>query len=145
MARPYSDDLRKKLLEAHDQGHASLAELAVRFGVSRGWAWKISAARRRSGQVERRQYRPGPSSRLNQKVLTGLLARSADLTLRELQTAMEKQTGAHFCVPYLWRVLKRMNFRLKKSHSTLPSATPKPTKSGAPSLSKKSARPRRNA
>ncbi len=27
---------------------------------------------------------------------------------------MEKQTGVRFGEPYLWRVLKRMNFRLKK-------------------------------
>ena len=145
MARAYSDDLRRKLLEAHDRGQASLAELASRFGVSRGWAWKISAARKRSGQVERQRYRPGPSSRLDRKVLAELLARNADLTLRELQTAMEKQTGIRFGEPYLWRVLKRMNFRLKKSHSTPPSAIPKPTKSGASSSLKKSARSRRNA
>jgi transposase len=145
MARPYSDDLRRKLLEAYDQGQASLSELALRFGVSRGWAWKISAARRRSGQMERQQYRPGPRSRMDQKVLAGLLAQRADLTLRELQAAMEKQTGVHFGTPYLWQVLKRMNFRLKKSHSTLRSATPRPTKNGAPSSSKRSVRPQRNA
>lgn len=71
MARAYSDDLRRKLLEAHDQGQASLSELAARYGVSRGWAWKISAARKRSGQVERQPYRPGPRSRLNSEVLAG--------------------------------------------------------------------------
>ena len=31
MARPYSDDLRQKLLEAYDQGQGSLAELAEQF------------------------------------------------------------------------------------------------------------------
>jgi transposase len=144
MARAYSDDLRRKLLGAHDQGQASLAELASRFGVSRGWAWKISAARRRSGQVERQRYRPGPSSQLNKKVLAELLTRHADWTLRELQVGLEKQTGVRFSTSYLWMVLKRMNFRLKKSHSTLLSVTPKPTKSGVASSSKKSARPRRN-
>ena len=144
MARPYSDDLRRKLLEAHDQGQASLAELASRFGVSRGWAWKISAARKRSGQVERQRYRPGPSSRLDQKVLAGLLARSADLTLRELQTAMEKQTGVRFGASYLWRVLQGMGFRLKKSHSTPPSGTRKRTASSGRSSSKRSVRSPRN-
>jgi transposase len=39
MARPYSDDLRRKLLEAFDQGKGSLSELAEDFGVSLGWAW----------------------------------------------------------------------------------------------------------
>lgn len=143
MARAYSNDLRRKLLEAHDQGQASLAELAERFGVSRGWAWKISAARKRSGQVERQRHRPGPSSQLDQQALAGLLARHADWTLRQLQSGLEKQSGVHFSTGYLWMVLKRMKFRLKKSRSTRPSGTAKATGSGAGSSLKKSVRPRR--
>jgi hypothetical protein len=57
---------------------------------SRGWAWKISAARRHSGQVERLRYRPGLSSQLDRKVVVELLARNADLTRHQLQTAMEE-------------------------------------------------------
>jgi hypothetical protein len=38
MARAYSDDLRRKFLEAHKQGEGSLAKLAARFHVSVGWA-----------------------------------------------------------------------------------------------------------
>ena len=144
MARAYSDDLRKKLLEAHDQGQASLAELASRFGVSRGWAWKISAARKCSGQMERQRYRPGPSSQLDRKVLAGLLARKPDLTLGQLQAAMEKRTGIRFGTSYLWRVLRGMDFRLKKSHSTPRSGTRKRTSSGGRSSSKKSVRSPRN-
>ena len=92
MARPYSDDLRRKLLEAHERGEASLAELAARFGVSRGWAWKVSAARKRSGVMERQSYRPGPRSRLDQPVLVRLLAAHPEGTLRQLQSALGEQT-----------------------------------------------------
>jgi transposase-like protein len=53
MARAYSDDLRRKLLEAHEKGQGTLEELARQFGVSVGYAKKISAARRRSGRMER--------------------------------------------------------------------------------------------
>jgi len=143
MARPYSDDLRRKLLEAHDRGEASLAELASRFGVSRGWAWKISAARRRSGQAERSPYRPGPRSQLDREVLAQLLTDNADWTLRELQSALKKQTGVGFSTSYLWLRLKEMNFRLKKSRSTRGSGTRKRTAGGAPSTLKQSARSRR--
>ena len=142
MARPYSDDLRRKLLEAHDRGEASLAELAARFGVSRGWSWKISAARKRSGAVERQSYRPGPRSRLDQQVLVRLLTAHPDWTLRRLQSALDEQTGVLFSVAHLWLQLKRMNFRLKKSRSTPRSGTRKRTGNGAPSFSKASARSR---
>ncbi len=143
MARAYSDDLRRKLLEAHERGDGSLAELAVRFGVSRGWAWKISAARRRSGLIERQGYRPGPRNRLDQQVLARLLAEHSDWTLRQLQSGLKKQTGVGFSAPYLWLILKRMNFRLKKSHSTPPSGTRKRISSGEPSSLKQSTTSRR--
>ena len=50
MAQAYWNDLRRKLLEAHEQGRGTLEERAEEFGVSLGYAKKISAALR-PGQV----------------------------------------------------------------------------------------------
>ena len=41
MARAYSNDLRRKILEAYGRGSVSLEELAQRFGVSHGYTKKI--------------------------------------------------------------------------------------------------------
>jgi transposase len=136
MARPYSDDLRRKLLEAHDQGKGSLSELAERFGVSLGWAWKVSAARKRTGRMERPSYRAGAKRRIDAQALAGLLRCHADATLMELQAELESKTGVRVSTQHLWRVVKRMGFRLKKSHSTPKSATGKKTASGAKSSSR---------
>lgn len=136
MARPYSDDLRRKLLQAHDQGKGSLAELAEQFCVSLAWAWKISSARKRTGKMERPTYRPGPKRRINQQALAGLLRCHADATLVELQTELEKTTGLRVSTQHLWRVVKRMGFRLKKSHSTPRNAIRKRTASGAKNSSR---------
>src|ERR1035438_6331356 len=57
MAKWYGDDLRRKLLQAHDRGEGTLEQLAERFSVSTPWAWKISAQRKRSGQMERVEQR----------------------------------------------------------------------------------------
>jgi len=80
MARPYSDDLRRKLLERFDQGKGNLSELAGRFGVSLGWAWKVSAARKRTGRMERPviALEPAPD---NEQALAGLLRSHPDATL----------------------------------------------------------------
>ncbi|MHB1959145.1 MAG: biotin/lipoyl-containing protein [Acidobacteriaceae bacterium] len=144
MKAPRAGTATRIAVEADAMAQAGLSELASRFGVSRGWAWKISAARKRSGQVERQPYRPGARSRLNSEALARLLTDHPDWTLRQLQAGLKKQTGVGFSAPYVWLRLKRMNFRLKKSHSTPKSATAKPTKSGASSSSRKSVRPRRN-
>ncbi len=136
MARPYSDDLRRKLLEAFDQGKGSLSELAEDFGVSLGWAWKVSAARRRTGRVERPSYRPGAKRRIDELALVGLLCSHPDATLVELQAELDHKTGLRVSTQHLWRVVKRLGFRLKKSHSTPRSATRKRTASGVKSLSR---------
>ena len=114
MARPYSDDLRRRLLEAFDQGKGSLGELAERFGVSLGWAWKVSATRKRTGQMERPSYRPGAKRRIDEQALAGLLRSHPDATLVELQAGLEGKTGLRVSTQHLWRVVKRLGFRLKK-------------------------------
>jgi hypothetical protein len=53
MARAYSDDLRRKLLEAHQDGEGTLEELAKQFRLSAAWARKISAYFHCSGKMER--------------------------------------------------------------------------------------------
>jgi len=121
MAKAYSDDLRRKLLEAHDRGEGSLAELARRFGVSVPWAWKISRQRRRTGQMERVEQRHGPPSRITAEVqasLRGLVRQQPDATLVELQQRLWARGRIRISVQHLWRVLQRLELRLKKSGST---------------------------
>lgn len=121
MAKAYSDDLRRKLLEAHDRGEGSLAELARRFGVSVPWAWKISRQRRRTGRMERVEQRHGPHSRMTAAVqasLRGLVRRQPDVTLVELQQGLWESQRIRVSFQHLWRVLQKMGLRLKKSHST---------------------------
>jgi len=126
MAKAYSDDLRRKLLQAHDRGEGSLRELAKRFGVSVPWAWKISSQRRRSGQMERVEQRHGPPSRMTAAVqgsLRGLVRQQPDATLRELQQRLWASERVGVSFQHLWRVLQNMGLRLKKSRSTLRNKT----------------------
>ena len=83
MARAYSDDLRKKLLEAHAAGKGTLRELAERFGVSVGWAFNVSAAKRQTGSTSRvLQRRAG--SRIDRERVRRLVENKPDIILREL-------------------------------------------------------------
>jgi transposase len=111
--------------------------LAGHFGVSLGWAWKVSAARKRTGRMERPGYRPGAKRRIDEQALARILRSHPDATLVELQAELENKSGLRFSTQHLWRVVKRLGFRLKKSHSTLKSATRKKTASGAKSSSRR--------
>lgn len=139
--------MRRKFLEAYDQGEASLVQLAEVFRVSPGWAKKISAQRRRSGQMERVPHKPGRKPRVSEPVRQQVKTwfdLKADLTLAEVQDKLRSEAGIQLSLPQIWHLLRKLNLRLKKSHSTPPSATRKLTGNVAKSSSSTSARSRRN-
>ena len=89
MAKSYADDLRRKLLQAHDRGEGTLEQLAKRFSVSAPWAWKISAQRKRSGQMERVPQRRGGGGKVTVAVrerLRGWVQTQPDATLGGVTT-----------------------------------------------------------
>src|SRR5271165_4370251 len=148
MAKSYGDDLRRKLLQAHDRGEGTLEQLAQRFSVSAPWAWKSSAQRKRSGQMERVEQRRGGRRKVTAEVeqrLRGWVQAQPDLTLAELQQKLGKVQQLHVSIGRLWQVLRQMGLRLKKSHSTPANAIRKPTSSGARPSSRRSAGSRRSA
>ena len=115
--------------------------LAERFGVSAGWAWKISAMRRRTGAMERPQQRHGPLSRVTPAVegrLRALVRTQPDVTLAELQQQLERDAGLHLSIGRLWLALQKMGLRLKKSHSTRKNKTVPKSRRGGSSGGKRS-------
>ena len=134
MAQAYSNDLRRKLLEAHEQGRGTLEELAEEFGVSLGYAKKISAALRRTGRMERTEQRHGRINQVTplvQERLREWLRQQPDRTLAELQRQLREQRHVSLSIPRLWVVLRQMKLRLKKSRSTPRSRTRRKTGSAA--------------
>lgn len=137
MGAAYSDDLRRKFLEAYQRGEGSLEVLAGRFGVSLGWAEKIWRRLRQTGRMERpARSRSGPASKVTTAVEADLgdwIRRQPDLTLVELQARLRQQRQLPISISRLWTVLHRMGLRLKKSHSTPPSRTRRKASSGGDS------------
>ena len=134
MARAYSNDLRRKLLEAHEEGRGTLEELAEEFGISLGFAKKISAALRRTGRMERTEQRHGRINQVTplvQERLREWLRQQPDRTLAELQRQLREQMQVSLSIPRLWVVLRQMKLRLKKSRSMPRSRTRRKTGSAA--------------
>jgi transposase len=141
MARAYSDDLRCKFLEAHEQGEGSLSKLAARFHVSVGWAKRVSATLRRTGKKERPPGgKRGRKSRITADAAEYLrlqIREQPDRTLAELREDLQHHQGIAIGMTQLWTVLKQMGLRLKKSRSTPPSRTVSELKPSASSGSRK--------
>lgn len=121
MARAYSDDLRRKILQVYAQGQASEQQLAERFGVSYGFVKKIRRQQLGSGKMERVPHQPGRKPQLDrgmQERLRGWLQEQPDLTLAELQQRLRREARLQVSRPSIWVVLrKKMGLRLKKSRS----------------------------
>jgi transposase len=141
MARAYSDDLRKKVLGAYASGKWTFRQLAERFDVSYGWVAKIHAAELATGHRGRVPQRRRPSG-IDGETVRQLVRSKPDIVLRELREQM-LACGQPVSSTQLWRVLKKLGLRLKKSRSTPPSATAKRTSSAAKPSSQASARSRR--
>ncbi len=121
MAKAYSDDLRRKFLEAHRQGEGSLEALAKRFHVSVGWAKKVSAAFRGSGSWARPPSGPrGRRSKFTPEIRRQLrewIAEQPDLTLHELPSRLRGELGLRASIGRLWSLLRELELRLKRSRS----------------------------
>jgi transposase len=148
MGKILGDDLRRKLLFAYDQGEGTLEELASRFLVSVGWAKKISAARNRTGQAERVPHKPGRKPKAGveaQQQVRAWFVQQPDLTLAEVQQKLLREEGVSLSLPQVWKLLRKLGLRLKKSHSTPASEIPKPIANSVKSLSLELRRSRQNA
>lgn len=146
MARPFSDDLRRRILEALERDEGSEPELAVRFGVSYGYVKKIRRHQLRTGQLTRVPHRPGRKPKFSEPIrerLRSWLRQQPDLSLGELRDKLREQAQLGVSRPSLWVVLRQMGLRLKQSRSTLASGTQKPTSSGGNRSLKSSVRSRR--
>jgi transposase len=112
-----SDDLRKRVVEAVVEGGLSRNAAAKRFEVSIASAvrWlkryettgkispSLSGGDRRSGRVEaQRDY------------LLGLIRRTPDITLLEIQERLIKNCSERFSVSVLWRFFDRHGITFKK-------------------------------
>jgi transposase len=122
MARPYSDDLRLKLLEAYEAGTGSLQKLAIQFRVSWGYAKKMRVQQLRTGEKKRLvQERNGPVSRINSEVqerLRGGLREQPDLAAEQLRERLAG-TGVQVSKSRVGQVLRQMGERRKKNASRI--------------------------
>jgi len=133
MAGAYSNDLRRKFLQAYEHGKGTLEELADQFGVSLGWAKKVSARRSRTGQIDALVWRRGPQSRVTAAVQDWLRTRihqQPDVTLLELQQQLQQTQDLRLSMGRLWLALRQIGLRLKKSRSTPPNKTRRKRSSG---------------
>ena len=122
--KPYSKDLRSKVLAAVDRGMPR-AEIVRIFGVSAPTVRRYLRLRRETGDVEPRPV-PGPPARkgrMLEAALPGQVSRNPDLTLEEHRELFEDEQGVAVSTASVSRAFSRLGLPLKKSPSRPKSAT----------------------
>jgi transposase len=118
MGAPYSDDLRRKVIQACERRRESQREIAELFSVSLSFVESVWRHYCHSGgEVVPRRRRAGRHSRLDAASLTQLrkwLKEQPDLTLKELIDRLASDTGIAVSEPTMCRVLQQLGMRRKK-------------------------------
>ena len=128
MPRPYSNDLRRKIVEAYQRGEGTQRGLAARFGVSGTFVVDLLRRHRQTGSVAPKPRGGGQQPRLDAKgleVVAELVKADPDATLDELLERVAERTDVRVSNPTMSRVLRRLGLPRKKSRSTPQSATPR--------------------
>jgi transposase len=130
--KPYSKDLRLKVLEAVDRGMPRM-EVAEVFGVSMPTIKRWLKRRRETGEIAAKPN-PGPPARKGaalEEALPSQLRANPDFTLEEHQQLFEETYGISVSTASISRAFERLDLPLKKRHSVLQSGMSRSAQPGA--------------
>jgi transposase len=112
--KAYSEDLRKKILEAVDRGMTK-SEAAKTFGVSRSSVKRYAAARREGRPLTPKKH-PGSKPKLDErarKILEADVEHRPAITLKERGRFVKEMAGVSVSESTLSRLLRKMGFSPK--------------------------------
>ncbi len=124
--KPYSLDLRQKILQAYDHQLGSQRALAALFGVSHAFLEPWLRRRRTTGAIAPRPHTGGRQPHCDPAALTlvrQLVHKQPDATLAELCAQLQQRRGLRISVATMCRVLTRLGLPRKKSPSMPRNAT----------------------
>jgi transposase len=118
--RPYSMDLRRRVLEDCDAGLGT-AQVAAKFRVSAAWARRLKQRRRQTGETAPRPQRhgPAPSWAAHADAVRASVRDDPDATLAERRAKL----AAAFSRSALARALRALGLGREKKRSGPPSRT----------------------
>jgi transposase len=120
--RPYSMDLRERVVAACDARDGTREQIAARFSVSVRWIGDLLRRRRETGSIAPLPRGGGRAPAFDEAAADRLRAAvraDDDATLGELAEA----AGVACSAPAVYRTLKRLGITRKKSRGGRPSRT----------------------
>lgn len=120
--KPYSTDLRLKILETKKKTNESIEKLAERFQVSYSFVNRLIKRYETTGSVEPKPHGGGQSPKLKAdqwEVVVKLVEEDNDATLQQLCDRLAENTGIRVSVPTMCRILQKLKLTRKKSECVI--------------------------
>lgn len=130
MPAPYSQDLRRKVVEAHAKGR-SQAQLVEDFGVSPYFVATLLKRFKDTGSVAPKPRGGGRLPALDatgKAALTQMVAAKPDATIEELRARVRQQLKVEMSRAAMGRALTALGLARKKKHFTPQNAKPRESK-----------------
>jgi len=115
--KPYSTDLRLKIIEAKHKTNESIGQLAERFGVSYSFVSRLLKRYEATASVEPNPHGGGKPPLLNSRqieILNQLVEEDNDATLQQLSVRLTEKTGIKVSIPTICRLLQKLELTRKK-------------------------------
>jgi transposase len=125
--KPYSQDLREKIIQTLEAQEETQSEIADRFAVSLSFVEKLWHQWQTTGSGAAKPHAGGQKRRLRDhaEILRSALAKQPDATLEELSDQILEAKGPQVSLATICRELQRLQLPLKKSRFTPPSEIPR--------------------
>jgi len=118
MPRPYSGDLRRRVVAAALEEGQSREAVAGRFAVGRSTVYRWVEAAEDEGRLEAKSMRGGPRPAIREEAeaaLRGLVEDSNHLTLAEYRDRLAEETGVRVHPWTVGRAMRRLRLTRKKA------------------------------
>ena len=115
--KPYSTDLRRKIIEAKHKSNESIGQLAERFGVSYSFVSRLLKRYEATASVEPNPHGGGKPPLLNSQqieILEQLVEEDNDATLQEYAERLTEKIGVKASLATICRFLQRLELTRKK-------------------------------
>ncbi len=118
--KPYSIDLRQKILDTYLEGGISQRQLAARFRVTLSFIEKLLKQYRETGEIApkvRTHQTPTKLTDAQLEMLKQLAESNQEATLAQLRQSLYEQTGISVGLSTIARMLQRLNLSRPKVKS----------------------------
>lgn len=119
MAKPYSEDLRIRVVRAYEGELGSIREIAKQFQVGKTFVNDVIQQWRKTGSVSPLPHAGGVNPKLEAEHLQKLqqiVETTNDATLSELSEQLEIETGVKVSVPTIHRAIEKLGLTRKKKN-----------------------------